>query len=516
MTSRRQGNTAAIATAAVAGLAALAGCEPRTRRTPDDTLVVLVETAPRTSDPRKTINSFDQKLSRLVCPGLTVLDTPDMAPAPGLATTIERIDDLTWDVAIRPDVRFSDGTPLTTDDVAWTYTSAMADSKTWSERFTTIERVDERRVRFHLKKPLATMMTDLDMGIAARHGVDGKGNFPGGRALCAGPYQVDSLSADRVRLSANPYYFGPAPRTPRVDIKVVRDAAARIVMLAGGSADLVQNSIRPDLVDDVLARPRLREQRGPSNVLSYMMFNLNDPVVKDPRVRHAIELAIDRRSIVARKFAGRAVLATSLLPPGHWAYRPQALVERDLAAAGRLLDEAGYRDPDGPGGRPRLSLVYKTSSDQFRLAIARVIAAQLAQLDVAVEVRAFEFGTFFADIKKGAYQIASMQTAEIIEPDMFFPYFHSSRIPDVGHPDDTNRWRYVNHDLDALLEAGRAESDRGKRIAIYTEAQAILARDLPIIPLWHEDNVAVVNVDVDGFEVLPSARWSAFARAGKR
>lgn len=512
MTSRAQATTAAIAV-----LAAAIACTPRTRRTPDDTLVVLVETAPRTSDPRSTISSFDQKLSRLVCPGLTVLDTPDMAPSLWLATRIEPIDPLTYEVAIRDDVRFSDGTPVTADDVAWTYETAMAESKTWTERFTHVSRVDGHTVRFHLKKPLATILTDLDLGIAARHAADASGKFPGGRAVCAGPYQVDVLTATRVRLSANRFYAGPPPPLAHIDIKVVRDAAARIVMLAGGSADLVQNAIRPDLVDDVLARDRLVEERGPSNVLSYMMFNLRDPVVKDRRVRHAIALALDRRAIVARKFSGRAVLATTLLPPGHWAYSPAVpLTERDLAAAGRLLDEAGYPDPDGPGGRPRLSLVYKTSSDQFRLSIARVLAAQLAQLDIAVEVRAFEFGTFFADIKKGQYQIATMQTAEIIEPDMYFPYFHSTRIPDVGHPDDTNRWRYVNPALDRLLEDGRAEPDRARRVAIYADVQRILADDLPIIPLWHEDNVAIVNRDVAGFEVLPNARWSNFAKASKR
>jgi len=512
MTSRLNRNTAAI-TAAVA----LAACAPRTRRTPDDTLVVLVETAPKTSDPRSTINSFDQKLSRLVCPGLTVLDTPDMAPAYGLAEAIEQVDPLTWDVTVRADVRFSDNTPVTADDVAWTYESAMADSKTWSERFASFDRLDARRVRFHLKAPLSTIMTDLDMGIAAHHGANARGKFDGNRALCAGPYRVDRISADRVLLSANPYYYGPAPLTPRIDIKVVRDAAARIVMLAGGSADLVQNSIRPDLVDDVLARPRLREQRGPSNVLSYLMFNTRDPIVKDVRVRRALALAIDRRALVAKKFAGRAVLATGLLPPGHWAYRAAApMLERDLVAAGKLLDEAGYPDPDGPGGRPRLSLVYKTSSDQFRLAVARVIAAQLGDLDIDVEVRPFEFGTFFADIKKGAFQIATMQTAEIIEPDMFFPYFHSTRIPDVGHPDDTNRWRYVNPTIDRLLEAGRAEPDRDRRIDVYAEVQRILSIDLPIVPLWHEDNVAIVNRDVTGFEILPNARWSGFAKVRKR
>ena len=111
------------------------------------------------------------------------------------------------------------------------------------------------------------------------------------------------------------------------------------------------------------------------------------------------------------------MLATSLLPPFHWAYAPGVGVfAQDLAEAGRLLDEAGLRDPDGPGGQPRLRLTYKTSADQFRVAIARVLAAQLARVDIDVEVRPFEFATFFSDVKKGNYQLATMQTAEVVEP----------------------------------------------------------------------------------------------------
>src|SRR5690606_28756358 len=119
-----------------------------------------------------------------------------------------------------------------------------------------------------------------------------------------------------------------------------------------------------------------------------------------------------------------------LIAPGHWAYNPD--VPRypfDPDRARALLDQAGYPDPDGPGGRPRMRLSYKTSADQFRLAVARIIADQLGEVGIEVEVRAFEFGTFFTDIKKGNYQLASMQTASISEPDYYFWYFHSSNIP---------------------------------------------------------------------------------------
>ena len=158
----------------------------------------------------------------------------------------------------------------------------------------------------------------------------------------------------------------------------------------------------------------------------------------------------------------------------------------------------------------------KTSSDQFRVAVARVIAAQLATIGIDVHVRAFEFGTFLDDVKRGNYQLAFMQTAVITEPDYYFAYFHSSRIPTPEHRSLTNRWRYRSARVDELAERGRRLADRSARRAVYVELQQILARDVPIVPLWHEDNVAVVNANVRDYALLPTARLRGLETATKQ
>ena len=163
-------------------------------------------------------------------------------------------------------------------------------------------------------------------------------------------------------------------------------------------------------------------------------------------------------------------------------------VDRDRAGAG-----AG-RDPGaGPGGDRRDR---GRRDDRRGAVVARRRPA--AQPGVGAEG---------ADHDRGAAHA---------EPDMYYAYFHSSRIPDKDHPDDTNRWRYANPEVDRLLTAGRSELDRAVRVELYAQAQAILLDEMPIVPLWHEDNVAVVNRAVVGFQVLPSARWSSFAQASKR
>jgi peptide/nickel transport system substrate-binding protein len=169
--------------------------------------------------------------------------------------------------------------------------------------------------------------------------------------------------------------------------------------------------------------------------------------------------------------------------------------------------------PDASG--VRLRLVYKTSADAFRVSIARVLSSQLAEIGISVEVRSFEFATFFADIKKGNYQIATMQSPEITEPDFYFWFFHSSRWPSAKDPDGSNRWRYTNPEMDRLVEAGRAELDVPARKALYADAQRLAATDLPVIPLWHEDNVVLANVDVKGYQIVPNARFVGLVGTSK-
>jgi peptide/nickel transport system substrate-binding protein len=495
---------------------AIHGCQPRLSRTDDDELVVLSDTAMKNADPRYAVTNHDQKLSKLVCAGLVAVDTPDLQPRMDLAQSVVHIDDLTWRATLRPSLLFSDGNPVTADDVAWTYNSMLAkdsDSlfhKNLAERFSSVIAFDSTTVEFKLIKPLATFMSDIDLGIVARHGAGPDGRFAGGIPVGAGAYQLLSLNAESAHLRANPHFWQGAAKLPLLTIKFVPDPAARALMLVGGSADLSQNGVRLDLLQDVIDRPRVAMATAPSVLLTYLLLNNEDSFLKDLRVRQAIALALDRQAIVDGKFGGRAILATGLLPPSHWAYAPDVTKwMQDLPRAKALLDQAGFPDPDGDGPKPRLSLVYKTSSDPFRVSVARVIAEQLSAIGLSVEVKPFEFATFLADIKKGQYQLASMQTTDITEPDFYYAYFHSSRIPSKDNPDGGNRWRYRNTVVDQATEAGRSEVDVAKRKPIYATIQAQVANDVPIVPLWHEDNVVVTNRRVHGYLLSPNARLSS-------
>lgn len=475
-------------------------------------------------DPRHAVTSNDTKISRLVVAPLVSVDQPSLEPRLELAEAIDAIDPVTWDVTLRAGVRFPDGTEMTAADVLYTFQSILEPAqksfarRTFEERLVRLEALDARRIRFHLKQPLATFVTDLDFGIVSKAAAERVGGrWPGGECVGAGPFQVVRVRPGTVELARNPYYVHGAPSMRRLVVRTVRDPNTQLISLVGGSADLAQNTVRLDLLGDVQRRSELRVATGQSAILTYMLLNHEDPILKDVRVRRAIAHALDRESLVRAKFGGHAVLATGLLAPSHWAYANG--VRRygyDSDAARRLLDEAGYPDPDGQGGRSRFSLTYKTSSDPFRVGVARLIAERLGDVGIAVEVRPFEFSTFFADVKRGSYQLATMQTSEIVEPDMYFTYFHSSRIPSQDLPDGGNRWRYRSELADQLMEQGRRTLARPERYAIYARLQNLMAEDLPVIPLWHEDNVAVTRASVHGYQVLPNARLSSLAQVQKR
>jgi peptide/nickel transport system substrate-binding protein len=492
-------------------LVAVAGCQRGPRTAPGE-IVVLIEDPPQSLDPRFVGRAYDVKIGRLITGSLVSVDNPRLEPRPELAERIERRGDLTYEITLRVGLRFSDGTPVTAEDIAYTLTT-IADPafgstlRAMTDRIARTEVLSARTVRITLTEPHAPFITDLDLGVVPRHLTRHHGGrFPGDLVVGAGPFRLAHRDATRIVLEPNPHYvFGP-PKV-RVVFKVVRDPNSRLLVLVGGSADLTQNTVPPLLIDAVERRPELRVERGRGAVFTYLVCNTSDPALADVRVRRALAHAIDRERLVRSKLHGRAEVATGLLPSWHWAYH--GAVPRygyDPARARALLAEAG--------ARPRL--VYKTSSDRLRVAIAQVIAHELREVGFEVEVRSYELATVLDDLKKGNFQIATLQLPDVVEPQLLQRLFHSAEVPRPGAADGRlNRSRYADPALDTLLDAGARELDGPRRRAIYATAQERLADALPVVPLWHEDNVVVMRRDVRGYEMQPNARLGALARAWK-
>jgi peptide/nickel transport system substrate-binding protein len=507
--------------ALLAAACLVAGCNPA--RVPKDELVVLIEAPPNTLDPHYAISSYDFKMSRLVYAALVSADTPTLELEMVLAESIVPQGGNDWLVTLR-DAQFSDGRPVTADDVAYNFErirdpksggAAARLRKSLAEAgLGQVEVLDAKRLVLHGSKPDATLVADLNFGIVAR---PPRGQPEPANPIGAGPFVLRERRGEEYLFDRNQHYFAGAPKEKKLVVKTIRDDNSRLLALVGGSGDLTQNTISPLLLDAVAAQPRLKVETGRSSVYSYLGVNCDDPILKDVRVRRAIAYAIDREELVHAKLRDRGLLATGMLPTFHWAYRGDVpTYEHDKERAKKLLDEAGYPDPDGNGPKPRFTLVYRTSNNRFRVAIAQVIARMLGEVGIEVDLRVNEFATFFADVKKGNFQLFSMQIPEIAEPDLYTQFYSSKRIPTRDNLDaGGNRQRYSNPQLDQLLDEGRGTLDREERKKIYGQIQFILARDLPAIPLWHEDNVAAMRKEVNGYVVVPTAQLTSLPKVSK-
>jgi ABC-type transport system substrate-binding protein len=143
--------------------------------------------------------------------------------------------------------------------------------------------------------------------------------------------------------------------------------------------------------------------------------------------------------------------------------------------------------------------------------MARAIAAMLGTVGIAAEVRATESATLVAELNAGRFELALMAIPEVYEPHILSWFFGSDRIPGAGR-EGANRWRLRSASLDAALERGRATGDRAERIAAYRDAQRILAAELPAIPLWHEDVVAIASERAVDLDVPRDGRFGVLAR----
>jgi peptide/nickel transport system substrate-binding protein len=309
---------------------------------------------------------------------------------------------------------------------------------------------------------------------------------------------VSQVQDKEVVVERNAGYWAGAPKINVVRFEVVPDTITAALEMKKGSADVESNVLTLDMVHSLRNVPGLVTESGPGARVDYANFNVADPALRDVRVRQAIACAIDRQALVAALWQGKAQLAGTLLPPGHWAAAKDAELAqypRDVARAVRLLEAAGLK-PDQDGVRLRLTL--KTSTDETTRLEAQAMQAQLREAGIALSLRSAEFGTFYADITHGAFQMYLLRWIGSNEdPDIFHYAYATSMMPPKG----ANRGHYENARVDALLAAAGAETDEGARRREYVEVQQILAEELPSIPLWYPDNVVVHSSRLSGVVV---------------
>jgi peptide/nickel transport system substrate-binding protein len=486
----------------VTAIAPLLSCSGK----PDpNTLVMIIESSPTNLDPRVGLDAQSERIDNLIFDDL-LSRGDNLNVAPGLAERWEIPDPLTYVFHLHPGVKFHDGRALTARDVKWTFDSLLTgkirSGKTVAYRFVDhLDARDDFTIVFHMKEPDAALLWNLSdgaMGIVPAGSGDEMARHPMG----SGPFRFVSAETDKeVVVERNEDYWGEKAKLARVRFAVVPDATTQALELRKGSGDVIINaSFPPDTVLTLEREPWLAVQSAPGTRLAYLAFNLRDAILKDVRVRQAIAYALDRQPMIDYLWRGEAQAARSVLPPQSWAYDGNVpAYDHNPKKARELLDAAGYPAVNGV----RFHITMKTSTDENTRLMVAVIQQQLREVGIALDIRSFEFATFFSDVTHGAFQLYGLRWIGGNEdPDIFY-VFHSSRFA----PNGANRGYYSNPRVDALIDQARREVDLGVRKSIYSEVQRTLAEELPYINLWYLDNVLVHNKRVHNLRLNPAGNY---------
>ncbi len=483
----------------------LTGCHSSSRN--PQTVVFLIESSPTNLDPRVGTDAQSERIDALLFDGLVDHDA-SFQFTPALAVSWEQTNPVTLVFHLRDGVHFHDGRPLTSRDVVWTMDSiskgVLISPKTAAyASIASVEALDPHTVAFHLKHPDNFLLRNLSTG-AIGIVPAGSGREFWRNPVGTGPFKFVSQQIDQdVVVERNPSSWSVVPKLQRVRFSVVPDAITASLELEKGSGDVAVNSLSTDTLATLAKRPDLQIEETGGTEVQYIAFNLRDPLLADVRVRQAIACAIDRDLIIKALIRGHAQPSVSLLPQSHWAWT--GAVPRynyDPARSDQLLDASGH--PRGSNG-VRFHVTMKTSSDEGTRLLAAVLQQQLAQVGIALDLRSYEFATFYSDVTRGAFQMYSLRWVGGNEqPDIFSYAFLTANFSPKG----ANRSHYSNVKLDSVLTDATENSDISRRRSDYVEAQQILARDLPAFNLWYVNTIIVHNRRLTHVIPAPSGSYA--------
>ena len=419
---------------------------------------------------------------------------------PKLASGVEISDDaLTYTVALRDDVTFSNGEPMTSEDVRWSVERALNDSPFGFllSAIDTIDTPDEGTVVFNLQFPWAPFLADLSLWAAGIMPAEFGGMEPEEffeNPIGTGPFTLDEWNpGESIRLVRNPNYWQEGkPYLDSVTWTLVPDENTRMLQLEGEQADII-SEVPLSQMDALNSKDGIVADSFELATVFWLSFNTTEPPFDDIHLRRAIAHAIDKEAIadaVLFGFGGPACSVISPVVPFHDPDTP--CLEHDLELAADELAQSAY--PDG------VTVEYLVGDQTPDRPIAEIIQNQLAPLGIDVELRPIDFGQFYSTVFEFDYQMAyTGWTMDIPDPDQKIAFMFD---PELGGGDSYSTG-YENPEMIELVRAGQQAVDLDERAEIYAQIQALAAEESPFIPLVVLDNAFAWREDVRGLYINP-------------
>ncbi|HVT01959.1 MAG TPA: ABC transporter substrate-binding protein [Thermoanaerobaculia bacterium] len=460
-------------------------------RTPEDggTVVLRLDTDIRSLNPVFINSVYEKEVASFLFDGLLELDQEGRV-IPGIAKS--------WEIS--PDGKaytfhlgtstFSDGTAVKAADVIFTLNHILHDSPELSGAFEGMQTagtraIDDQTVQVAFDKARAGQLLAFGTAILPEH-IYSKGDFAKDYAFAVtgnGPYRLLRRTAGKeVVLQRRGDYPGKKPHLEYVMFKVIGDASVAWDALRRGDIDEMElNSEQWTRAQaDAGFQREIDLRRFYKLGYNFIPWNTRNPILADKRVRQALSMCLDRKSIIQHVYGGTARVITGPFTPDQWAYNPEVPpVEFNPAAAKQLLSDAGWRDTDRDGvlDQNKLPLEIRMlvpSGSRTSIEQAQIFQDSLKQIGVKLDLEQLDNATLIGRVTQGKFEATFLSWDLDLDPDLY-ALFHTDQIPPHGQ----NWVFYSNPEVDALLVQGREAMDQKQRTVIYQKLHQILAADQP-------------------------------------
>lgn len=448
---------------------------------------------------------------------LVMFKKDSMEVEPQLATSWSvSADGLTWTFNLRKGVAFHDGTPFNAQAVAdsfnriidpthkfysygkWKYLSLSL------KPVTKINVVDDHTIQLVTEKPFAPLLNNLALWLcpilsptAMEKYKDQIGTNPVG----TGPYKLVKWDKDdKIILTRNDAYWGEKAKTERIILMSIPEPSARLMAIQSGTIDIADD-LDPDSITLAKANKELVVKSVPSINIGYLSLNTEKPALKDPRVRQAINHAINKQDLIQAIFQGLAVPAVNPFAPSIWGYN-DAIEPYDYnpAKAKALLKEAGY-DPSTvlelwamPVSRAYMPDPVKT---------AELLQAYLSAVGINSKIVRYDWGTYLEKTSNGEHDMCMLGwLGGNADPDNFLYGLLSADVAKTPGAANISLWK--NSEFTDLVKKAQVVFDLSKRAEFYKKAQVIVHNEAPWVPLAHTSTIRVYNKRIHDVPLRPN------------
>ncbi|NMM06690.1 ABC transporter substrate-binding protein [Polaromonas sp.] len=423
---------------------------------------------------------------------------------PQLATSWQwSADNKALTMKLRPGVTFHDGEKF--DAAAVKFNIDRHKSQPGSNRrgelspVTTVDVIDDLTAKINLSAPFSPLLSVLadraGMMVSPKAAQANTTNF-GAKPICSGPFRfVERIAQDRIVLERFPNYWNKAEiHFDKVTFQPIVDATVRLANLRSGQLDFIERVAPSDMAsikaDKKLAISRITElgYQGITINTGKSDFAQKNPLGRDPRVREAFELSLDRAGIVQVAMDGEAQAGNQWVSPGNSFYAKNVpLPKRDIARAKALLKEAGVPNPS-------FTLMTPTTSDGQR--VAQVVQAMAKEAGFDVKIQSTEFATTLNLADKGQYDAFVLAWSGRADPDGNLYSFYGCKQP-------LNYSGVCKPQWDELLDRSRSTLDAAGRIKVFETLAAETAKERPIVYLYHRNWLWAYNKKLTGMRTIP-------------